>query len=165
MSSFPPTTPTDRWPPMNTPYAPNKLGDSNYRWYNCNIQAPKIKCESLNATTANFTSFGSNGIHMYSGYKAASTTHIFTSADIPELANSSMTGELTLYLVNTAGNVSNVTMTAITRANNKFPANGTVAYQRVGNFTSVEFATSDANKTITFTISPAAECTWIFRGV
>lgn len=153
------------WDSSTVPPAARKLGDSNYRWYNCNIQCPKMKCDEIDATTANFTTFGPNGIHMYSGVKGSSTTHTFTSADIPELSNTTMTGELTLYLKNTVANVANVTMTGITRAGNTFPANGTALYQRIGNFTSVEFTTSDANKTITYTVNPAAECTWIFRGV
>lgn len=159
------TTNPTQWNSTVVPPASRKLGDPNYRWYNCNLQAPRIKCDQVDATTANFTTFGPNGIRMYSGIKSSSTTHTFTSADIPELANTTMTGELTLYLTNKEANVSNVTMTAITKANSTFPTGGTVLYQRVGNFTSVEFTTSDANKSITFTISPAAACTWIFRGV
>lgn len=160
-SQFPPTTPSNQW----TITPSNKLGDPNYRWHNCNLQAPRIKCDQLDATIATFTTFGPNGIRMYSGVKSSSTTHTFTSTDIPELDNNLMTGELTLYLTNASANASNVSMTGITRAGNVFPSNGTVIYQNIGNFTSVEFATSNANKSITFTVNPAAKCTWIFRGV
>lgn len=168
MSTWPPTTPTDRWPPVWPPtqaYAPNKLGDPNYRWYNCNIQAPRIKCDQLDATKVNAVTLGQNGISMYSGFKSSSTTHVFSVTDIPSLDLDNMSGELSLYLLNTAANVSNVTMSGITRVNDTFPTGGTVIYQRIGNFTSVELSFSSANKTVTFTVSPAAECRWFYRGV
>ena len=167
-TNWPPTSPTDRWPPLWPPtsaYAPNKLGDANYRWYNCNIQAPRIKCDQLDATTINVATLGDDGISTHSGYKASSTTHVFSSSDIPSLDQQNMAGELSLYLLNTSANVSNVTMSGITRVNYSFPTGGVVIYQRIGNFTSVEVAFNNTTNPVTYTCDPAAECRWFYRGI
>lgn len=138
----------------------NKLGDPNYRWYNCNLQAPKIKCNQLDAAVVNAVQVGNNGPKVYAGYKPMASVHNWTSYDIPSLAMSDMAGELTIYYLNTGGTLSNVTMSHITRNGGLFQQ--TNIYQRTGNFTSIDMtSTSDS---VQVTISPAAECKWFYRG-
>lgn len=140
-----------------------KLGDPNYRWYNCNLEAPKIKCRVLNVEVFNNNgaSDGTSGTLAYSGFKPMSTVHTFTPTDIPRLSNDLINGELVLYLTNGASGVGNVTMSTV----NKTPTSGCqcTIYQRIGTMTSVD-AASTGNTSFTITISPAAECRWRFQG-
>jgi hypothetical protein len=141
----------------------NKLGDPNYRWYNCNLEAPKIKCRLLDAASVN--TFGvqdsHSGSYMFSGLKPTSKTHVFTESDIPLLRNVTLNGELVLYLQNMGSHVGNVTMSIL----NKDPVNTCqcTIYQRVGTMTSVD-SSSNGSTGFTITVNPAAECRWHFRG-
>ena len=141
-----------------------KLGDGNYRWYNCNLQAPKIKTSAIDTDILNYTHIGLNGPRVYSGYKSMSTTHTFSVTDIPSFQMTNMSGELTVYMVNNASNSSNVTMIGITRSANTFPAGGTVWYQRIGNFTSVTVTAPVNGTSVIITVNPASECRWVYRG-
>lgn len=159
------TTNPTQWDSSIVPPAARKLGDANYRWYNCNIQCPKMKCDQLDVTTVNLASLGANGVSSHAGYKSSSTSHVFTSTDIPSLSLSCMSGELTMYMTNCAANVSNITLSGFTRANGGFPSGGSIIYQRIGNATNVEMTTNDTSDTVTITVDPAMDCRWIFRGV
>jgi hypothetical protein len=150
------------------------MSDPNvYRVYECNISCPKIKgakelrcpkCQFDAATITDLTIsnsllFSDNGVQMISGSFPTSTTHTFTSTELPCLGEASCNGELSLYLNNDI--YANVTMAAIVRA--KSVTLQALIYQRVGNFTSVEMAISGNN--IVVTCSPQATCKWLFRGV
>ena len=143
-----------------------------YREYECNLSAPYVrgtrgviapfvKATSVQADslTANSFTLGDSGIKFYSGTFPLSTTHTFTSAQLPPLGNQSCNGELTLYFNNDA--YVQVAMAALTRA--KGVTLQALIYQNVGNFVSVSAAISGAN--VVVTVSPAATCSWVFRGI
>ena len=143
-----------------------------YREHECNLSAPYLRgvrginTPSLTATTVEATNLTVNGsltlagtgIKSYSGSFPLSTTHTFTSTQLPPLGTESCNGELTLYLNNDA--YVNVTMAVITRA--KGVTQQALIYQKVGNFATVQSSLSGNN--VIFTVSPAATCSWIFRG-
>jgi hypothetical protein len=142
-----------------------------YREHECNISAPyvrgtkAVKAPVVQATTVNATNvntdsltFSDTGVQFYTGTFPLGTTHTFTATQIPSLASQSCNGELSLYLNNDV--YVNVTMAVITRA--KGVTQQALIYQNVGNFTSVVSSISGNN--VDFTVSPAATCSWIFRG-
>jgi hypothetical protein len=142
-----------------------------YREYESNLSAPYVrgtkalKAPTVQATTVNATSLNANsltladsGIEFYSGSFPNSATHTFTSTQIPSLASDSCNGELSLYLNNDA--YVGVAMAVVVRAKNVTLQN--LLYQKVGNFTSIEASISGND--LVFTVSPAATCSWFFRG-
>lgn len=144
-----------------------------YRAFNANISCPKLKatkefrcpnCMITSATIDDLTisdslAFSDTGVKFYSGSFAMSTTHTFTSAELPCLGEEYCNGELSLYLNNDV--YANVTMAAIVRAASTNVQ--ALIYQRVGNFTSVEMTISGND--VVVTCSPQATCKWLFRGV
>jgi hypothetical protein len=140
----------------------DQLGDPEYRYYNCNLQTPKIKCGNLTADKYTLGALSSSGIITYDGIFPFSNTFIFTTSHIPLLANDNMSGELTLYLRNETADYSNVTLSIVTKAGGTIQQ--TNIYQRIGNMTSVDM-TSASSTTVTVTTSPYVRCYWVFRGV
>jgi hypothetical protein len=144
-----------------------------YRQYECNIYCPKIKafkefrcpnCMMTSATIDNLTisdslAFSDTGVKFYSGSFPISTTHTFTSTELPGLGETSCNGELSLYLNNDV--YANVTLMVIVRASSTTVQS--LIYQRIGNFTSVEATISGNN--VVITCNPQATCKWLFRGV
>lgn len=99
-----------------------------------------------------------SGVWFYSGSFKMGTTHIITSVELPLLNNSSLSGDITFYLKN--GLYVNVTMGAIVKAGGVILQ--ALAYQRVGNYTSVDLTVS--GNTIVLTTNPASTVKWLFRG-
>ena len=142
-----------------------------YREHECNLSAPYIRgtkavktplvsATTVNATNVNASSltFSGAGVQFYTGSFPLSTTHTFTPTQLPFLANQSCNGELSLYLNNDA--YAAVVMAVIVRTKGTTLQN--LIYQNVGNFTSVTSSISSGNAV--FTVSPAATCSWVFRG-
>jgi hypothetical protein len=139
------------------PIPSDKLGDPHYVYYPCNIQCHKIKCDEITPLVINGSFTFGNGVTQICGVKSMNTVHTFTSSDIPALAKSICSGELTLYLQNEGSSVSNVTMSAVVKNGGTTTV---TLFQRIGNMTSVEVSTTD----IVFTCNPAVKCYWIWRG-
>jgi hypothetical protein len=93
------------------------------------------------------------------GSMPLSTTHIFTSTNLPVLANNTCNGEISAYLNN--GVYVNVTMGVIVKSGGTILQ--TLVYQRVGNLLSVDMTFS--GNTVTLTTNPATTCSWIYRGI
>ena len=142
-----------------------------YRNYESNLSAPYLKgtrgviTPKLTATTVvadqlqvGSLSLTNSSISTYTGSFPISTTHTFTSTELPPLGNQSANGELTLYLNNDA--YAQVAMAVLVRA--KGTTLQALIYQNVGNFTSV--ASSISGNTVTITVNPAGTCSWVFRG-
>lgn len=140
----------------------DKIGESDFRYYNCNIQAPKLKCKELLADTYTLGALTPSSINTYNGVFSFNNTFIFTTSQIPLLANNNMSGELTLYLQNSGEAYSNVTMSVITKAGGTIQQ--TNIFQRIGNMISVNM-TSSSNTTVTVTTNPYVICSWVFRGL
>lgn len=149
------------------------MTDTNYyRFYECNLECYKLKatkefrcakCE-LGAAKADSMTLGSlvnspSGILTYNGISALNTTHNFTSAQIPSLANRDCNGEFTLFLNNDL--YINVTTAIIVKSANTILQ--TLVYQRVGNYTTCDLTFS--GNTVILTCSPAAVVRWIYRGI
>lgn len=145
---------------------------SSYRSYECNICCPKLKAlKSLECTTCNLgrasavslttgsLTFGNTGVEMHTGFSPLATTHVFTSTELPPLANRECNGEITFYLNNDL--YVNVTMAAVVKSAGAILQ--TVIYQRVGNYTSVDLTFS--GNVVTLTVNPPANCRWIWRGI
>lgn len=124
------------------------------------VKAPLVKATTLEADKLNVTSLNmtSAGIVTYTGSFPISTTHTFTSTQLPPLGNQSANGELTLYLNNDT--YAQVAMAVVIRT--RGATLQALIYQNVGNFTSVASTISGNN--VVITVSPAATCSWIYRG-
>ena len=140
----------------------DQLGEPDFRYYNCNLQAPKMKCGKLDVDETTTGHLSPSGLCVDNGYKSLSTTHTFTSTDIPCLANSNASGELTLYFKNNKLGRANVTLAVLIKLAGTLSTTSSMWYQRIGNMDTVELTVSGNNAT--FTVSPAAECRWVFRG-
>lgn len=141
----------------------DQLGEPDFRYYNCNLQAPKMKCSKLDVDETTTGHLSPSGLCVDNGYKSLSTTHTFTSTDIPCLADSNASGELTLYLKNNKLGKANVTMGVVVKLEGEINSSATMFYQRIGNMDSVDVTVTTSS--LTFLVSPAAECRWVFRGV
>ena len=140
----------------------DQLGEPDFRYYNCNLQAPKMKCSKLDVDETTTGHLSPSGLCVDNGYKSLSTTHTFTSTDIPCLANSNASGELTLYFKNNKLERANVTLIIIRKTAGVIVDYGW--YQRIGNMDAVDI-TAPSSTSIVATVSPAAEMRWFFRGV
>lgn len=144
-----------------------------YREHECNLSAPyirgvkgvstsKLQADDVSTQTIEVSdtiAFTDAGVKIYTGSFSLSTTHTFTSAQLPPLGSLTANGELVLYLNNDI--YANVSMAALVRA--KGTTIQALIYQRVGNFTSVEMSVSGNN--VVVTCSPAATCNWMYRGI
>lgn len=181
------------------------MSDPNfYRYYDCNIQCPKMKArtmradtllassidatdiesQSLTTTNLDATSITTGSINatsgdltankieateicsspadvcFFSGTSALATTHTITSTQLPHLTNARMSGSLTFYLENDV--YINTSMAAIVKTRGTIVQ--VIIYQRIGNYTTVEIASSGNNQII-ITTNPASQLRWIFMGV
>jgi len=133
--------------------------DPLYRYYNANLQTPRLKCEELYVKTLNATSWTQNGVVLETGDLPFAT--VFNIS--PEcLADPTCCGELTLYLKNEGQKMSAVVMNVVTKAGGTLSP--PVTYQNVGNFTTVTLTTPNAS-TVRVTIAPGGICKWIWRGI
>lgn len=149
-----------------------KFGDAAYRYYNCNLQAPKVQCNEL--TTSEWNENGvvlnpSKIIH-YNGVSTQKSQHLFTQLEIPSLANAVMSGTFTMFLMNDSSGESNVSLALISKTTNLKLGNNALnvlLYQRFGNFTSVEIPTPTSTQTTSFqvNVSPPATIYWRYEGL
>lgn len=83
------------------------IRDSTFRYYNCNIQAPKLKgqeisCDKLQAGSIRCDSIQCSSIkqdNVYSGYLTGVSEFLLTYLDIPALANAQVSGKLEIYIL------------------------------------------------------------------
>lgn len=136
--------------------------DPDYRYYNCNIQAPRIKCELLDPDQIN-----DSEIHMMSGltsyngiFPLFGNQFTFDSTVLPIMTQKNVSGELTLYLKNDYTNQCNVTTIILIKTDNILT--NADFYQRVGNFTSL--TTGIVANNLVVNTSPSCFCRWFFRG-
>ena len=115
-----------------------------YRTYECNIQCPKLsatqkfrcpncKVDTLEADSVTTTSFTMNGVETHAGSFPLSTTHVFTSTELPVLANRQCNGEFVFYLNNDL--YVGVGMTALVKSAGSILQ--VLLYQKLRNFTTV----------------------------
>jgi hypothetical protein len=135
-------------------------GEADYRYYNCNLQAPKIKCEQMTMDSFTVNHWEPSGICTYNGFRVASTTHTFTTTDIACMTNTNMCGEFTMYVRHGAG-YSAVVLIVITKAQGSFTFRD--YYQALGNLSGVVLSNSSTSS-FTVTFAEALEVRWIFRG-
>jgi hypothetical protein len=134
--------------------------DPNYRYYNCNLQCPKLITKEFQATTASFNQWQPSGIGFENGFLDYNTTfNIAPNA----LQQSTSCGELTLYMKNTIGTqLAAVLMIIVSKTGGTITQ--ALPYQTVSNFGALNVAILN-NTTIQVTCSPAALCRWIWRGI
>lgn len=138
--------------------------DPYYRYYNCNIQCPRIKCEQLETeSTISTTVLQPSGVSVYNGYFPVASSFDFTSTQIPFLNNYQFSGELTLYMKNDLAKVCNVTTAYVVKAGGAMTTTTTLIFQRCGNMTAVNLNITSGTS-FTIIVDPAVECRWIFRG-
>lgn len=138
--------------------------DPFYRYYNCFIQCPRIKCEELEAKRITQQGeYSPSGITVYNGWFPVSSTFTFTTVEIPLLANSTCNGELTLYLNDNAGGIANVSLIYVIKVNGTISSSASLVAQRYGNMNDVSLSVS--GNTVIISVSPATECRWMYRGV
>lgn len=134
----------------------------NYRKYECNLETYYLKAlkgSELANVSVDSLVLSPSGIKTFNGLSVLSTTHTFTSTNLPPLAGSECAGEMTFYMNNSP--YVSVNMAIIAKSANTILQ--TLLYQKVGNFTTTTLTFS--GNTITLTCSPAATVTWVFRGI
>ena len=134
--------------------------DPLYRYYNCNIQAPRLKCGVIDADQIT-TPFLSNGLSTLNGVFPYGNTFLFNSSVIPNLAQNCVCGELTLYIKNESLNLANVVTFILIKSNGVLT--NADFYQKVGNFNTV--TSSIVSNNLRVVISPGGMCRWVFRGI
>jgi hypothetical protein len=133
--------------------------DPDYRYYNCNIQCPKLKSSVFQADSAQITQWYPSGIYMENGVLPyGSVLDIAPTA----LQQRNCTGELTLYMKNETADVTEIVMLIVTKAGGIITQ--ALPYQTVGTFTSATLQILN-NTTLRLTTSPACNCFWVWRGV
>lgn len=83
------------------------IKDAAFRYYNCNIQAPKLKgneitCDKLQSGSISCSTLTCSSItqnKVYSGYLTGVSEFLLTYLNIPELANSQISGKLEIYIL------------------------------------------------------------------
>jgi regulation of enolase protein 1 (concanavalin A-like superfamily) len=135
-------------------------GEEDYRYYNCNLQAPKIKCTNLTMDYFTVNHWFPSGICTYNGYRTSATEHTFTTTDIACMSNANMSGEFTMYLKHSGG-YSAVVLIVITKAKGVYTYND--FYQSLGNLSGV-VVSSPSNSSFKVKFGEAVEVRWIFRG-
>lgn len=140
--------------------------DPSYRYYNCNLQAPNIKCHTLNATNLNFTQmsglFYQNGETEYA--KVAKIT-----PSLLETAVDTVCGDLTIFMKDLSGDKCKVCMITVAKINGVLtPTDSSEqykyinTYQQYGNIDVT--ITTEQNKTIVLTSLDFFSTRWIWRG-
>lgn len=110
------------------------IKDILYRYYNCNIQAPKIKANEIYADKISFGTYTDNDVNLYGG--KVETLGMTFEIDIPYLgqAYENNCGELTVYALNPLLNLAHVMMALITKSNSVMTTTSNiVVYQNFGN--------------------------------
>jgi len=134
--------------------------DPLYRYYNCNIQAPRLKCGVIDAEEVT-SSVLANGLSTLNGMFPYGNTFLFNSSVIPNLGQTCVCGELTLYLKNESLNLAHVVTIILIKSGGVLT--NADFFQRVGNFNTV--TTSIVSNNLRVVISPAGICRWVFRGI
>lgn len=163
-----------------------------YRYYDCNLQCPKLKARKLRCPQIGTTLFVDDagvtikgdltvegttniedasihnltlvpsGIQQYNGILSLNTDHFITSTMLPPLANPNCNGELMLFMTNDTTVSRNVVYAAIVKIAGTIQE--ALIFHRVGNFTSVDMYAS-GETSIRVQCNPASVLRWIYRGL
>lgn len=134
--------------------------DPEYRYYNCNIQCPKLKTNTFQADNLVIASYSPSGIKLLNGLIPFGTV-LTISPDA--LLESNACGELSVYLKNIGTSVVAVMMITVTKSNGVITKVN--PYQTVGNLTSSAVDIGSDQKSVKITISPGAKGSWLWRGI
>lgn len=136
-------------------------GEPDYRYHNCNLQAPYMKCKKMTMDSFNASKWEPSGICMSNGYRTTSKIHTFTETTLPCMTDNNFSGEFTMYVKSSAG-FSAVILLILTKAADTFTFRD--YYQTMGNLGTI--VVSGANQlSFTVTFVQPAEVRWIFRGI
>lgn len=163
-----------------------------YRYYDCNLQCPKMKARELrcprigNVLYVNDTSVEVKGdllvsgnltvtgdlhisgfVHEPSGIRVYNGTLPFATthyitAAMLPVLNNTYCNGELSLYMNNGDSYANVTLAAIIKVGGVLSQ--TLVFQRVGNFTSVEMYASGTNA-IQILVNPGATIRWIYRGI
>lgn len=135
-------------------------GEPDYRYHNCNLQAPYMKCKKMTMDSFTTRHWDPSGICTYNGIRASGLVHKFTQTDLECMGETNMAGEFTMYVRSSAG-YSAVVLLVITKAANGFTYRD--FYQALGNLNGVLVSSTDV-LSFTVTFADPVEVRWIFRG-
>lgn len=130
-----------------------------YRYYNCNIQCPKVLSDEIKTSKLEFDSWTASGIVLQSGEIDFGTTFDISPTSL-SLRNA--VGELTVYLKNDGEEMVHIIMMIITKTAGTM--NPPLNYQTVGNLNTVVISTPSST-TVRIVVTPGAVCKWIWRAI
>lgn len=110
------------------------IKDYLYRYYNCNIQAPKLKANEIYADKISFDNYSPSNIYVKSG--KSDIMEKVHEIQIDSFTNPTVNncGELIVYALNDSVNLSHVLMAIVTKTNNTISnTNNILIYQTFGN--------------------------------
>lgn len=140
--------------------------DPDYRYYNCNIQAPKLYGSEIHADKISFDEYTESGVMLETGISPLNTTHTIA---IKCLTKSNCCGELTLYLKNEITNIAQVIMLTLSKTGGTFTSGNINEYQRWGNYSTTSGQNYTYSTPTTSSVGIAltggpAEIKWVWRG-
>ena len=145
--------------------------DPLFRYYNCNLQAPRIKANEIYTDKISFGTYTDSDINVESGkFNSMNTTFVISPEDF-SLNRLNACGELTLYAINNDLNISHVLMIVATKSAGTISTSNVVAYQSVGNCinnsgttTIIPTAVPSGSTNILITFPFSVYLKWIWRG-
>lgn len=144
-----------------------------YRYYNCNIQAPRLLGTEIHGDQISFDRY-ENGMGFETGNNADyNKEHVIILSSLDDI-NPDMCGELTVYAQNIANKLSHVLMIVITKNNNVMTNDDVVLYQSVGNCRITTGSTTTLPTVVPFQDAPdggvriefpySMTIRWVWRG-
>lgn len=133
-----------------------------YRYYNCNIQCPKLLCNEIQATNVSFSSY-TNGIKLETGEFTTSASTFTISPNC--LTQTNCCGELTVYFKNDTLSFAHVAMILVSKTNGTIPVQNVVLYQNLGNLTVTAAPSGSTGVTVDTGAGNTCFAKWIFRGI
>jgi hypothetical protein len=133
--------------------------DPDYRYYNCNIQCPKLKSNTFQTDSFESASLSPSNIQCENGYGGPSLTFDIAPA---ALQASNSTGELTVYLKNELAPTIAVIMIVVSKSGGVITQ--ALPYQTVSTFTTATVSIPN-NTSIRITMYPAGKVQWIWQGI
>lgn len=133
-----------------------------YRYYNCNIQSPKLLSGEIQADKISFSSYINSGILVENGSLA--WNNMFNISPTAFQAENCC-GDLTLYFRNDIDGKSAVIMIGLTKINNNWSTGVQQLYQVIGNVTVTISTPSTSVLRVTIGGGVYGNCSWIYRGI
>lgn len=143
--------------------------DSSYRYYNCNIQAPRLKADEIYASKISYDSYSDSSILVQDGKFLTPSTTFTLSPSALQATN--CCGEISVYAKSLTLNISHILMITIAKTEGALLTSNVIIYQSVGNCVDTSSTTTimptavpSGNSSVLITFPFLVTCSYVFRG-